>query len=129
MVDLMFTLSKKEKEMMRLFWEAGRPIGRVEILEMAKNRECSWKPNSVHILLNSLLEKQAIRVAGVSQESRRLSRTFEANVSQIDYEAMQIMQAAVEAVDAGVDARDVAQLILDTLEGDGGQSSPEEPAP
>lgn len=114
-MDLMFTLSKKEKEMMGLFWESDHPMGRVEILEMAEKKQCSWKPNSIHILLNSLLDKQAIRVAGFSQESRRLSRTFEANVTHVQYEAMQIMQAAVDAVDAGVDARRVAEVILREL--------------
>lgn len=97
-----FTLSKKEKELMEIFWDAGAPLARAEILERAAQRKCSWKPNSVHILVNSLLDKKAVQVAGFYLSSRKLGRTFEAAVSREDYAIMQVEIAADQAKAEGV---------------------------
>lgn len=97
-----FTLSKKEKELMNLFWNADAPLSRAEILERAEQQKCSWKPNSVHILLNSLLDKKAVQVAGFYLNSRKLGRTFEAAISREDYAIMQVAIAADEARAEGV---------------------------
>ena len=64
MAEQYFTLSKKEQELMELFWDAGKPLARAEILELAASRAASSKPNSIHILVNSLMEKGALAVAG-----------------------------------------------------------------
>ncbi len=93
----LFTFSKKEMELMRLFWEAGEPLARQDILERAEKSYCSWKPNSVHILLNSLMEKGAVRVAGFYLNCRKLGRTFEAAVSPEKYAKMQVRIALREA--------------------------------
>lgn len=85
-----FTLSKKEKELMELFWDAGCPLARGEILERAAARTCTWKPNSVHILLNSLLDKGAVEVSGYYLNSRKLGRSFQAAVSREEYAVMQV---------------------------------------
>lgn len=96
-----FLLSKKEKEVMDLFWDAGVPLARSEILERAAQRECSWKPNSVHILVNSLLKKGALRVAGYYLNSRKLGRTFEPNLSPLDYALSQVEYAVKLAIGEG----------------------------
>ena len=44
MAEQYFTLSKKEQELMELFWDAGKPLARAEILELAASRAASWKP-------------------------------------------------------------------------------------
>ena len=106
-----FILSKKEEEVMQLFWEAGQPLGRIDLLEMAAQRECSWKPNSIHILLNQLLEKNAICVAGFYQESRRLGRSFEPTVTKEDYYTMQVAVAAGEALQCGVAPEDLERAV------------------
>lgn len=97
-----FTLSKKEKELMDIFWNADAPLARAEILERAEEQKCSWKPNSVHILLNSLLDKKAVQVAGFYLNSRKLGRTFEAAISREDYAVMQVELAADQARAEGV---------------------------
>lgn len=93
----LFTLSKKEMELMLLLWDAEKPLARQEILDRAAARECSWKPNSIHILLNALLEKEAVQVTGFSLDSHRLSRTFEPAVSKEEYSRMQVKLALEEA--------------------------------
>lgn len=92
-----FTLSKKERELMELFWEADCPLARTEILERAAGRECTWKPNSVHILLNSLMDKGAVKVSGYYLNSRKLGRTFEAAVTREGYAVMMVVNATAEA--------------------------------
>lgn len=110
-----FTLSKKEKELMDIFWNADEPLARSEILERAEEKKCSWKPNSVHILLNSLLDKKAIQVAGFYLNSRKLGRTFEAAITREEYAVMQVELAATQAKAEGVTApeRMMAALIDD----------------
>lgn len=110
-----FTLSKKEKELMDIFWSADEPLARSEILERAEEKKCSWKPNSVHILLNSLLDKKAIQVAGFYLNSRKLGRTFEAAITREEYAVMQVELAATQAKAEGVTASDrmMAALIDD----------------
>ena len=49
-----FRLTKSENEIMELLWKEGRPLSRSEIIELTPDR--SWKPASIHILLNSKLE-------------------------------------------------------------------------
>ncbi len=92
----LFSLSKKEKELMDIFWDAEAPLSRVEILERAEQRKCSWKPNSIHILVNSLLDKKAVQVAGFYLNSRKIGRTFEPAITKEQYAIMQVRLAIRE---------------------------------
>ena len=69
-----FRLTKSENEIMNLMWKEGRPLSRSEIIELTPER--SWKPASIHILLNSMLDKNAIEVAGFVQSTKNYARTF-----------------------------------------------------
>lgn len=48
-------LTKSELEIMNVIWDAKRPLTRGEILDLSVDKK--WKDNSIHILLNRLLEK------------------------------------------------------------------------
>ena len=52
-------LTRNEIEVMDVFWGVGRPLSRAELLNLSVDK--SWQSNSVHILLNSLLKKGALR--------------------------------------------------------------------
>ncbi len=78
-------LTNKELELMRLLWDAGEPLSRKGILDRAEGKKFSWSPNSLHIIINGLLKKQAIRVAGIAQDSRSLGRTYEPTITQQEY--------------------------------------------
>ncbi len=86
-------LSKKELEFMGIFWESSSALSRQDILDRAAQRECSWKPNSIHILLNSLLEKGFIRVAGYYIKTKKVGRTFEAAITREKYAITQVRLA------------------------------------
>lgn len=83
-----FRLTKSENEIMELMWKEGHPLSRSEIIELTPER--SWKPSSIHILLNSLLEKKAIEVSGFVQTTKNYARTFSPSLSADSYAVMQI---------------------------------------
>jgi len=109
----MFSLSKKETEVMEILWDAGEPLARQDFLARAVQRKCSWKPNSIHILLNSLLDKGAIQVAGFYLNNRKLGRIFEPIVSREEYGVMQV-RIALEKADqvAGLEPEKVLRRLL-----------------
>ncbi len=76
-------LTKSELELMETLWQAGRPLARFEILEQADNP--SWSPNTIHILLNSLLKKEAIREAGFVKRTKTYGRLYDVNITRAGY--------------------------------------------
>lgn len=88
-----FRLTKSENEIMELMWKEGHPLSRSEIIELTPER--TWKPSSIHILLNSMLEKNAIEVAGFVQSTKNYARTFTPCVSADSYAIMQIKNSPV----------------------------------
>jgi len=86
----LYALSPKEMELMQILWDAAEPLSRQDILDRAEQRQCTWKPNSVHILLNALLKKGAAQVSGYYLNARKLGRTFEPAISRDEYAVMQV---------------------------------------
>ena len=81
-------LTKSEMEIMDVLWAAGKPLSRSDLLE--RSEEKTWKDSSVHILLNGLLQKQAIREAGMVKRSKTYGRTFEPTLTREEYFARTI---------------------------------------
>ena len=78
-------LTTNELELMDVLWSAGRPLSRPEILEQSVDK--TWKSSSIHILLNSLLQKGAIREDGYIRCGRTYGRLYTAKVSCEEYHA------------------------------------------
>lgn len=81
--------SKHEHEVMQLLWEVDRPLSKTEIVELSVNK--SWKPSTIHLLLNSLLDKGGIEVDGFTRTGRNFGRTFSAAITEEAYAAQQIV--------------------------------------
>ena len=81
-------LTKSEMEIMDVLWGANVPLSRSDLL--AHSEEKSWKDSSVHILLNGLLQKGAIREAGVVKRSKTYGRTFAPTLTREEYFATTI---------------------------------------
>lgn len=81
-------LTKSEMEIMDVLWEDGRALSRSDFLE--RPEEKSWKDSSVHILLNGLLHKGAIREAGFVKRSKTYGRTFLPTMTREEYFAATI---------------------------------------
>ena len=76
-------LTKSEMEIMDVLWGAEVPLSRSDLL--AHSEEKSWKDSSVHILLNGLLQKKAIREAGMVKRSKTYARTFVPTMTREEY--------------------------------------------
>ena len=81
-------LTRSEMEIMDVLWGADRPLSRSDLLE--RSEEKTWKDSSVHILLNGLLQKRAIREAGMVKRSKTYGRTFEPTLTREEYFATTI---------------------------------------
>ena len=81
-------LTKSEMEIMDVLWAADGPLSRSELLE--RSEEKTWKDSSVHILLNGLLQKNAIREAGYVKRSKTYGRTFLPTLTREEYFATTI---------------------------------------
>ena len=76
-------LTKSEMEIMDVLWEDGGELSRSDFLD--RSEEKSWKDSSVHILLNGLLQKGAIRESGFVRRSKTYGRTFAPTLSREEY--------------------------------------------
>lgn len=81
-------LTKSEMEIMDALWEKKIPMSRSDLLELGEEK--TWKDSSVHILLNGLLQKGAIREAGFVRRSKTYGRTFVPNMTREEYFATTI---------------------------------------
>lgn len=81
-------LTKSEMEIMDVLWEADKPLPRADLL--SRSEEKTWKDSSVHILLNSLLQKKAITEAGLVRRSKTYGRVFAPTMTREEYFAMTI---------------------------------------
>lgn len=76
-------LTRSEMEIMDVLWEDGGELSRSDFLQ--RSAEKNWKDSSVHILLNGLLKKGAIREAGVVKRSKTYGRTFLPTMTREEY--------------------------------------------
>lgn len=60
-----------------------KALSRSEIIELSEKRY--WKKISIHILLNSLLKKGAIKVEGLVKTGKNFGRTYSSAITQVEY--------------------------------------------
>lgn len=82
------TLTPNELEIMELMWRENHPLSRTDIIELSPDR--SWKASSIHILLNKMLDKDAIKVDGFVRTGKNYGRTYSPALSNVDYLLMTI---------------------------------------
>ena len=75
---------------MTIFWSMDKPLTASEILQHRK--EGTWAANSIHPLLNKLLENGYIAVCGSQRVAKVNSRLYEAKVSLSDYITNQVSE-------------------------------------
>ena len=116
-------LTRSEMEIMDVLWNIGTPLSRADLL--FHSAEKSWKDSSVHILLNGLLQKGAIREAGFVKRSKTYGRTFLPTLTREEYFAttifshrykpqlMGLFEALLRREDITADILDQLQKLLD----------------
>ena len=98
-------LSPNELAVMLVLWNAGRALSRPEIL--AEIEISDWNPNSIHLILNNLIEKGFVKVSGIARCGKGYGRTYEAVRSQISYGA----GLALSVMPDGGDADSVVDMV------------------
>jgi len=81
-------LTRSEMQIMDVLWASDVPLSRSDLLD--RSEEKTWKDSSVHILLNGLLAKEAIKEAGFVKRSKTYGRTFVPTLSREEYFATTI---------------------------------------
>ena len=81
-------LTKSEMQIMDVLWASDTALSRADLLERSEDK--SWKDSSVHILLNGLLQKGAIREVGFVKRSKTYGRTFAPTLTREEYYATTI---------------------------------------
>lgn len=112
-------LTKSEMQIMDVLWESEVPLSRSDLLEHSSEK--TWKDSSVHILLNGLLDKSAIKEAGFVKRSKTYGRTFSPAMSREEYFARTIYSHNhkpdfVGLVKALLDREDVTYSDLEQVE-------------
>ena len=67
-------LTKSEFAVMGVLWDEGEALTSAEIIQKSKERE--WKDSSIHLIINSLLRKKVVTVAGFKKTTKNYARTF-----------------------------------------------------
>lgn len=83
-------LTKNEFSIMEILWEVQRPLLSNEIVDLCKGKK--WKASSIHILINSLLAKQAIAVAGFEKVGKHYCRTFKPLLTKEEYMVSSVIE-------------------------------------
>ncbi len=112
-------LTKSEMQIMDVLWASEVPLSRSDLLE--RSEEKSWKDSSVHILLNGLLQKDAIREAGMVKRSKTYGRTFAPTMTREEYFAATIFShrhkpEIVALFAALLEQEDISEGELDQIE-------------
>lgn len=81
-------ITNSEQEVLDLLWDTGEPLTSTEIVKMCVNRK--WKPSYIHIMINSLLKKEMIKVAGFKQTTKNFARIFEPTMTREQWNLFQI---------------------------------------
>ena len=112
-------LTKSEMEIMDVLWASSVPLSRADLLDRSEQK--SWKDSSVHILLNGLLQKKAIREAGFVKRSKTYGRAFAPTLTREEYFATTIFSHRekpdiVGLVAALLKRKDITQEELEKME-------------
>ena len=115
------TLTKSEHEIMNLLWHVDKPLTASEIIEQSTDK--TWKDSYIHLLINSLLDKEMIRAEGFAKTTKNYARTFVAPVSEETYAVQQIAGqkplstlSVVSIVSALIDQAADQAALIDALE-------------
>lgn len=84
-------LTESENQVMELLWDQEDDyLTSSEIVQSCEGR--IWKPSYIHILINSLLKKEMIEVAGFKKTTKNYARTFRPTMTREEYSILRVTQ-------------------------------------
>ena len=112
-------LTRSEMEIMDVLWSENAPLSRADLL--VRSEEKSWKDSSIHILLNGLLQKGAIKEVGFVKRSKTYGRTFAPTLTREEYFATTIFShrykpEIVDLFAALLKREDITHMQLEAIE-------------
>lgn len=84
-------LTKSEEQIVELLWNSEEPLTSSEIIR--NSVEKTWKDSYVHLLINSLMEKGIIEVAGFKKATKNYARTFKPTISREEYLVLKLTRS------------------------------------
>lgn len=90
-------ISVSEYEILSLMWAEKRGLTAVQINELAVNK--SWKDISIHLIINSMLDKGLIIAEGMVRSGKVYSRLFVPTLSPEEYSYKQVTENAAAVKD------------------------------
>ena len=91
-------LTDSERQVLDLLWDSDEPLTSTEIVKLCAGR--TWKPSYIHIMINSLLKKEMIKVAGFKKTTKNYARTFTPTMSRDQWSLFQVKQEQKSASSA-----------------------------
>lgn len=73
---------------MDLLWNTDRPLTATEIVNLTPER--TWKKSYIHLLINSLLQKEMIKSEALVRTGKNFGRAFAAVATREEFEIRQI---------------------------------------
>ena len=83
-------VTDSEREVLELLWNSDEPLTSTEIVRLCIGR--TWKSSYIHIMINSLLKKEMIRVAGFKKTTKNYARTFEPTITRDQWNLLRMKQ-------------------------------------
>lgn len=83
-------VTDSEREVLELLWNSDEPLTSTEIVRLCIGR--TWKSSYFHIMINSLLKKEMIRVAGFKKTTKNYARTFEPTMTRDQWNLLRMKQ-------------------------------------
>ncbi len=83
-------LTDNEFSILTLLWTKKSSLSRPEIL--ANLTDNDWNPNSIHLILNSMINKGVLKVDGLARCGQNYGRTYAPTMTQEEYAAVQIVR-------------------------------------
>ncbi len=84
-------LTKSEEQIVELLWCFDEPLTSSEIIRNSVDK--TWKDSYVHLLINSLMEKGIIEVAGFKKATKNYARTFRPTMSREEYMVLSLTKS------------------------------------
>ena len=96
-------MNPKEESMMELLWQEQKTLTTAEIGSVLKGK--GWNKSTLFNTIQSLLEKEYIKISGVERSHTQYARQFESDITREEY-------AAVVLECKGIKRKDLAHIAL-----------------
>jgi predicted transcriptional regulator len=83
-------LTNSEQQVLDLLWDSGEELTSSQIVQLCEGR--TWKESYIHILINSLLKKDMIKISGFRKTTKNYARTFVPTMTRDEYSLYQYRQ-------------------------------------